>query len=281
MKKNQLFLLILIGTFLSTSCHSQDFHPYNKKFSDLKDWPITLPADVALKNFRPFRAVYSRTYTSFKAGDTVNDKVIMIAQRAFWYGKTVVLFEYQDQGTLEFEYTNGRTQFYYLDEKTLQLYLAVGPKAGQAEDYTTVRVLEDKISTSKLNTATGEVEFNELETQEPVFGFNQLRFLMWASMDLKVGDKIKLYPVFSPVSNKLLETAGIVEEQTDYTTPDGKNYRPYLIDNTYRFDSEVVNKFYIIHEPPYLLGQGLYNADDDEIYRWWLKLDSFEFLDDE
>ena len=279
MKNNlKTLLLIFILALLSSSCNAQEIHPYKQKFADLQSWSPTLPGDITLKNFRPYRAVYSRTYTNSK-GKTVNDQVIMTAQRMYWYGKNVILFEVHDSGSPEFKDTNARTQFYYLDEKTLQLHLAVGPKVSTPEDYTTVRVLKDKITTSRLNTATGEVDFKELATTEPTFGFRQLRFLMWGAMDLKVGDKIKLQPIFFPSQGAQAFTVGLVSEQVDYTTPDRKKHRPYIIENTNNPTSAVVHRFFIINEAPYLLAQGLYNADDDEIYRWWLKLELFEYLD--
>ncbi|AXT18976.1 hypothetical protein D7030_14915 [Flavobacteriaceae bacterium AU392] len=271
-------LIILLVAITSSLCNAQSIHPYKKKFADLQSWPSTFPKDITFKNFRPYRAVYSRTYTN-KKGQAVNDQVIMTAQKVYWYGKSAILFEVHDTGSPEFEDTNGRTQFYYLDEKTLQLYLAVGPKVSTPEDYTTVRVLEDKIVTSRLNTATGEVDLKELTTSEPSFGFRQLRFLMWGAMDLKEGDKIKLQPIFFPSQGAQAFAVGIVTRQVDYTTPDNKKYKPYVVENTNNPTSAVVNKFFIINEAPYLLAQGLYNADDDEIYRWWLKLKLFEYLD--
>ncbi len=272
-------LVAMLIAFLSSSCNSQDIHPYKQKFADFQNWESVRPGDFTFENFQPYRAVYSRTYTQASSGKTVNDQVVMIAQKVFWYGKNAILFELQDVGTPEFDNTNGRTQFYYLDEKTLQLYLAVGPKAGTPEDYTSVRILDKKIVTSRLNTATGEVEFKELKTKDPSFGFYQLRFLMWAAMDLKVGEKIKHEPVFNPPAGLTTVSLGTVEEQVDYTTPDGKKYRPFLIDNTNDASSPVVHKFFVINEAPYLLAQGIYNADDDEIYRWWYKLESWELLD--
>lgn len=278
MKNNSKILLLVMSLVFVSSCNSQDVHPYKKKFLDFESWAPTAPGDINFDNFQPYRAVYNRTYTN-KDGKTVNDQVNMTAQRVFWYGKNAILFEYHDTGSKEFNDTNGRTQFYYLDEKTLQMYLAVGPKAGTPEDYTTVRVLKKKITTSRLNTETGEVDFKEFETKDATFGFRQIRFLMWAAMDLNVGDKIKLQPIFSPPQGMQTVALGIVEEQTDYTTSDNKKYRPFVVDNTNNPANAIVHKFFIINEAPYLLAQGLYNADDKEIYRWWLKLESFEYLD--
>lgn len=279
--KNYLktFAVATLLVLFTSSCNSQDVHPYKKKFLDYESWTATKPGDFSFENFTPYRAVYSRTYTHGKTGATVNDQVIMTAQRVFWYGKTAILFEVHDVGTPEVKDTNGRTQFYYLDEKTLELFLAVGPKAGTPQDYTSVRVLDKKITTSRLNTETGEVEFQELETKETTFGYRQIRFLMWAAMNLKVGDKIKLEPIFIAPAAVQGPVVGIVEELTTYTTPDNKNYQAYVIDNTNNPSSAVVNKFFVINEAPYLLAQGLYNADDDEIYRWWYKLESWELLD--
>lgn len=279
--KNHLKILVLalLLAIVSPMCNAQNLHPYKMKFGDMQSWTPTLPKDISFENFRPYRAVYNRSYISSANGNTINDQIIMTAQRVYWYGKNVILFEYHDVATPELEETNARTQFYYLDEKTLQLYMAVGPKSGTPEDYTTVRVLEDKIATSRLNTATGEVDFKEFPTTDPMFGFRQLRFLMWAAMDLKVGDKIKLQPIFSPPQGAPTLAVGIVAKQEEYTTPNNKKYKPFIIENTNNPSSAIVNKFYIINEAPYLLAQGLYNANDDEIYRWWLKLASFEYLD--
>ncbi len=271
-------LVALFIAIVSLSCNGQQIHPYKKKFGDFANWPSTTPKDINFENFQPFRAVYSRSYTSMQ-GHSVNDKVIITAQRVWWYGKKAILFEFHDAGTPEFDYTNGRTQFYYLDEQTLQMYMAVGPKLTTAQDYTTVRVQDDKITTTKVNTATGEVEFSELETKDPSFAFRQIRFMMWAAMDLNIGDKIKLEPLFHAPQGIQGPAIAIVEEQVDYTTPDDKKYQPYVVESTNNGDDAIVNKFFIINEAPYLLAQGLYNADDDEIYRWWLKLEEWELLD--
>lgn len=272
-----LIILLVIGSLM---CNAQNLHPYKIKFGDMQSWTPTLPKDISFKNFQPYRAVYNRSYISSANGNMVNDQIIMTAQRAYWYGKNVILFEYHDIGTSEVKETNARSQFYYLDEKTLQLYMAVGPKSGTPEDYTTVRVLEDKIATSRINTATGEVDFKEFPTTDPMFGFRQLRFLMWAAMDLNVGDKIKLQPIFSPPQGAPTLAVGIVAGQETYTATNNKKYKPFVVENTNNPSTPIVNKFYIINEAPYLLAQGLYNADDDKIYRWWLQLESFEYLDE-
>lgn len=275
----KLGFIPLLTIMILTSCTGQEIHPYKEKFIDFQSWPATAPGDFTFDNFTPYRAVYSRTYTHHKTGETVNDQVIMTAQRVFWYGKNAILFEVHDVGTPEVPDTNGRTQFYYLDEKTLELFLAVGPKAGTPQDYTSVRVLDKKIVTSKLNTETGKVETSEFKTQEPTFGFRQIRFLMWAAMDLNVGNKIKLFPNFNAPAAEQIPVLGIVKEQSNYTTPNGEVVNAYVVENTNNPMSAIVNKFYVSSEAPYLLAQGLYNADDDEIYRWWYKLESWEKLD--
>lgn len=277
--KYQIFLYSLLFGFTAINCDAQNIHPYKMKFADFESWTPTQPGDVALKNFRPYRATYSRTYTSASTGQPVSDHIFMTAQEVSWYGKTVILFEYHDVGSLDFPDTNARTQFYYLDKENLALEMAVGPKAGTAQDYTTVRVFEDKITRSKINTETGEVEFSELANTEPVFPFSQLRFFIWGSMDLTVDDKILFNRIYNAPQNALMPVLGYVEEQTDYTTPDGNKYRPYVIDQTANPTSPIVNKFFVINQPPYVLAQGIYDADQDEITRWWLKLESFEYLD--
>lgn len=279
MKKLRLIGSIFLILLVTLNGYGQGIHPSKKEFADFPNWKITAPGDFTFKNFQPYRAVYSRTYTHNKTKEAVNDKVTMSAERVWWFGKKAILFEVHDIGTDKVKDTNGRTQFYYLDEATLEMYLAVGPKAGTPQDYTSVRVLDDKITVSKLNTATGEVEFKETPNSKPTFGFRQIRFMMWAAMDLKVGDKIRLEPLFYAPQSVLLPEPAIVEEQTDFRTPDGKEYKPYVVNNTNEAQSPNSAKFFVINEAPYLLGQGLYNADDDEIYRWWLKLESWELLD--
>lgn len=276
--KYQLLLASVLITFTTVSCDAQNIHPYKAKFGDFSTWSSTVPGDVTLKNFKPYRAVYTRAYND-RNGESRTDKVIMTAQKVYWYGRTAILFEYHDAGSGEFTDTNARTQFYYLDESTLELLLAVGPTLGTPEDYTTVRLLEDKIATSSVNTATGETNFRELPKDGPVFPFSQLRFLIWGAMDLNVGDKVKLERLYTASQNGLQPVLGIAAEQIDYTAPDGKKYRPIVVENTANPTTPILNKFFVINEPPYVLAQGLYNADDDEIYRWFLKLDSFELLD--
>lgn len=278
MKNSKTLVAAMMLILVSTIVNAQGLHPYKQKFADMQSWAPIGPADINLKNFRPYRAVYARTYTNGQ-GKKVNDQIIMSAQRVYWYGKTVILFEYHDVGALDFKDTNARTQFYYLDENTLQMYLAVGPKAGTPEDYTSVRVLEDKITTSRLNTATGEVDFKEFPTSDPTFGFRQLRFLMWGAMDLKVGQKIKLQPLFNPPAGGPTLAVGIVADQVEYTMPDKKKKRPYIIENTNNPTSAIMHQFHIINEAPYVLAQGLYNADQKKVTSWWLKLQSFEYLD--
>jgi len=66
----------------------------------------------------------------------------------------------------------------------------------------------------------------------------------------------------------------------DHEVPDGKKHRPFVIDNANNPTSSTLNKVFVIQEPPYILGQGIYDADEDEIIRWWLKLETFEYLGD-
>jgi|GEM_PF-3572494 len=280
MKKNsKTIILAMIMALISSGAIAQGLHPYKQKFADMQTWAPTAPKDINFKNFRPYRAVYGRTYTNAR-GEKVNDQIIMSAQYVYWYGKRVILFEYHDVGAKDFPDTNARTQFYYLDEKTLQMYMAVGPKAGTPQDYTSVRVLEDKITTSRLNTSTGEVDFKELKTSAPSFGFRQLRFLMWGAMDLEVGKKIKLQPIYNAPSAQSTLAVGIVTDQVDYTMPDKKNKRPFIVENTNNPSSAIMHQFHIINEAPYVLAQGLYNADQKKVTSWWLKLQHFEYLDE-
>lgn len=271
-------ITVLLICFCASACEAQNIHPYKMKFKDYEQWNGTLPGDHTLKNFRPYRAVYSRTYTSSK-GEARQDSILMTAQTAYWYGKTVIVFEYHDGASPEYDDTNVRSQLYYLDAETLELYYSIGPKSGTPEDYTIVRVLDDKITNSKVNTETGEIEFSIHETTDPVFASRQLRFLIWSTLDLSIGKGIRLENVYFASPGVTAIDLGVVAEQVDYQAPDGTNYRPFVIDNTSNPTTAIVNKYFIIDEPPYVLAQGIYDADKDEIYRWFLKLESFEYLD--
>lgn len=272
-----LISIALLIAFSTQFCNAQDIHPYKQKFADFNTWTVTKPGDITFTNFTPYRAVYNREYTNSQ-GESRTDKVIMTAQRTWWYGKPAILFEYHDGGSSDFDDTNGRSQVYYLDEETLTLKLAVGPKTGTPEDYTNVRIFEDRITTSWINTETGEADYKEFKTTDPVFPFNQLRFLIWSAMDLEAGKKIKLEGIFHTAANQTIPDLGWVLEQREYSTPDGTKYNPFVIENTSNPSSAILNQYFVIDEAPYVLAQGLYNADDDEIYRWFLELESFEYL---
>lgn len=271
-------ITVLLISFVSSACDAQNIHPYKMGFKDYEQWNGTSPGDLSVKNFRPYRAVYSRTYTNSK-GEARQDSIIMTAQKAYWYGKAIIVFEYHDAASSEYDDTNARTQLYYLDAETLELEYSIGPKSGTPEDYTIVRVMDDKITNSKIKTETGEIEFSEFSTTDPVFASRQLRFLMWSAMDLSVGKKIRLENVYFASPGAIAIDLGIVAEQVDYQAPDGTNYRPFVVDNTSNPTTATVNKYFIIDEPPYVLAQGIYDADKDEIYRWFLKLESFVFMD--
>lgn len=267
-----LILVLLVPCLAS---YSQDVHPKKTHFQEVVTWPATQPGDVTLNNFKPFRAVYQRSYTN-GAGQRRTDRVIITAETIAWYGEAAIAITLIDSGNPAFDDTNGRTLTMYVKQSDLSLLLEIAPQPGTAVDYYVARRLTDKLTVNRVTTETGEHQFQTPETSVPGFGPGS-----WiiANMDLQAGQKVRLNPVYSPRANALtgFTDVGYVAGREAYTDLSGKTYQAWMVEHASNLSSPTLMRRPMINEPPYLLGTEVINLDTGD-KRDSMRLLSFEYL---
>ena len=267
-------LVLLVALAAPVLACQQTVHPKKTHYQDAQSWPGTKPGDVALKNFRPFRAVYQRNYTS--AAGPRTDRVIITAEEVGWDGQAAIAITLLDTGDPAFEDTNGRTLSMYVNREDLSLLFEIGPAPGTAKDYYVARRLADKMVINSVTTETGEHQFQPVEISLPGFGPGS-----WviANMDLQADMKIRLDPVYSPRANALtgFTQIGYVVGQEPYTDLSGTTYEAWMVEHTSNLANASVARRPMIDRPPYVLGTEIVNLDTGE-KRDSMRLIAFEYL---
>lgn len=273
-----LYGLVLVLLHPMMACHGQDVHPQKTHYQDAPSWPSTQPGEVTLQNFRPFRAVYQRTYTN-GSGQARTDRVIITAEHIGWEGHEAIALTLTDTGDPAFEDTNARTLIMYVKQEDLSVLLEIGPTPGTAKDYYLARQMTDTLTLNQVTTATDAHQFRAMGIEGPGFGPGT-----WviASMPLHTGQKIQLAQVYSPRANALtgFTTLGYVAGQEPYTDLSGNTYTAWMVEHTSNLASPVLARRPLIDRPPYLLGTEILNLDTGD-KRDAMRLISWAYLDGE
>ena len=257
------------------SCQSQEVHPEKKRYKDSAAWPAISPGDVSLNNFKPFRAVYQRSYTN-GAGESRTDRVIITAEEVGWDGKEAIAITLIDTGDPAYDDTNGRTLSMYVNKVDLSMLFEIGPIPGKAKDYYIGNRLSDKMVVNQITTETGEHVFQPVDTTVPGFGPGS-----WviANLNLEEGMKLRLEPVYSPTVNALtgFTNIGYVVGQESYEDLSGNTYTAWIVEHSSNLTSPTVARRPLIDRPPYVLGTDIVNLDTGE-KRSSMRLMEFEYL---
>ncbi len=282
-------LSILLFPMAAPLSAFQGLHPAKAAFADAQSWPATVPGDLSLQNFRPYRAVYQRWYTQGLgggAGEERTDQVIIEMQEAAFDGKPTVTITVLDSGNPEFADTNGRAQFEYVNPATLELQHLLGPVSGTSRDYNVIRILDDRLVMTAANTETGEVETQSvpIEQVESMTGaramFPSEEFLLYPQLPLEVGYQIHLVPVFSPVAQSVVPMTARVKSRETITDDTGTTRDTWLVESmgVRNPASARIDHYYVINEPPYLIWRSVHDVETGED-DWYWKLIEFEYLD--
>ncbi len=264
MKASLIFLVIFLSVPLWGQGKSP--HPKKKAFHDFQSWPALAPGQVSLKNFVPFRAMYTRTYRQGagpKAGESRTDRVIITAEQVGWDGREAVLMNMIDSAEAHYDDTNGRGFSSYIDRENLAVLFEMGPVPGKGKDYYLLRVLEDKLVGTFVTTDKGDSQNQVMETKNP--GFGAPAPWMLASMKLETGQNIRFEPVYSvglgPLNAKSpFRVLGVEKVQAQ----DGKDYQARVVESVANLTSPWVYRTYLIDRPPYLVRRESLNLDTGE-----------------
>lgn len=251
-----------------------DFHPEKASFRDLASWPTTSPGELKLKHFRPFRAVYDRSYTQGSGpgkGQPRHDEVIVTAEEVGWDGRRAIAISVIDSGAAEHADTNARVLFMVVDYDELSLLFEAGPIPGKAKDYYFVRREDGDLLVSQV--MTGTQELTPQKVPDAAAGFGPGSWAM-ASMDLKPGARIRLDPYYSPQANPIsLSSYGRVLGEKTIEDAAGNPHRSWVVETSgwYGPSSPKALRLHLDDHPPYLLGIETYDHDADEAKRFvWL-----------
>lgn len=252
-------------------------HPKKTIYADAQQWPATAPGDVKLKNFRPFRAVYQRSYSIGSGpgkGQPRQDHVIVSAENVAWDGKPAILINVFDVANTEYEDTNARSLSMYVDREDLSMVLEIGPIPGKAKDYYIARRMEDKMVMTMVTSEDGSAKVQTMPTSTR--GFGPGTWVM-ACMDLKKDLKIRLDPHFSPPGNAVsgMRFARIIGRKT-YKDKNGKEYDAWVAEAMWGLSNAKVVHRYLIDRAPYVLGVDSVNLESGEV-KEFMRLTEFSY----
>ncbi len=264
---------ITILVFFPYVAHSQLAHPKKQMFSDVAKWPTTSPGkSTKLKNFRPFRAVYDRTYKQSSgpnAGAARQDRVIISAEETAWEGKRTVAITLIDSGIVKHRDTNARVSTTFVDQDNLRLLFGIAPVPGKAKDYYIGRVDPNIIKVSQVTTGTQTLTPKTLRTNQP--GFGPAAWAM-ASMKLRKGLKIKLGPVVGGRDPLSMVTFGHVIGKGKFVDGSGNETQAWIVESSSSMVTQMVRRVYLIDKPPYYLGTESVDLDSGKRKKFvWLR----------
>jgi len=276
-RRSCAIVCLLILTLTPPRTAAQQAQPYPDKvvYADAAGWPATAPGEVRLKNFRPFRAVYDRTYTQAggtRAGEKRQDRVIVTAEEVGWDGRRAIAISLIDSAAAEFADTNMRalTMVAALDD--LSALFEIGPVPGKAKDYYLGRVADGSLLVSIVKTDSQELTPQKYPAPKPGFGPGSW---VMASMKLRQGMKINLAPYYSPQANPISQSNyGRVLERKMITDGSGQQHEAWVVETSgwHSLDSPKVLRLHLQADPPYYLGTETYSYDTGEAKPFvWLR----------
>ena len=273
--KTGRFLLALALLGFTTVAAAQKPHPAKKVYADVQSWPATVPGQVELKDFQPFRAVYDRQYTQGSgpgAGEKRQDHVIVNVSEVGWDGRRAAAISVLDSGAARYSDTAMRSLTMIAGLDDLSILFEIGPLPGKAKDYYLGLVTDKEMLISKVMTEAQELQPQKFPAKDA--GFGPGNWVM-ASMNLREGMKIRLDPYYSPQANPISQSSyGRVIGRKTMVDGSGQEREAWVVEMPawYGPTSPKVLQVYLQPEPPYYLGTEIYNYDTDERKRFvWLR----------
>ncbi len=245
-------------------------------FQDAASWPQTAPGQVKLRDFRPFRAVYQRSYNQASgpnAGQLRTDRVIVHAEEVGWDGKAAILVTLIDSGDPKWNDTAARSLFMVIDRQDMHVYFESGPVPGKAKDYYFAQP-ETGVGTM-VTTADGIAQIQKFPAG--LVGWGPGSWVL-ASMDLKEGMKILLGPFITPGVNIFTHKQGIVKGRKEFVDAGSQKHNAWLIENGGTLSSSRMGQIYVAPQPPYFLASFSRDLDSGQETNG-TRLVSFQYLD--
>ncbi len=251
----QLVCLAVLFAWHPQTAFSQGIHPKKQIFRDVANWPLTSPStQTKLKNFKPFHAVYNRSYkqaSGAKRGELRNDKVIVTANEVGWDGRRGVAITIIDSGIVDQRDTNARASTMFVDRKNLSLIFEIGPVPGTAKDYYIARVNQDNIKFSQVDTNAQKLSPKQMSTRQ--LGFGPTTWAM-ASSKLSAGQKLNLGPTLTSGNSLTSTSYGHVVGKSKFKDGNGNEIRAWVVETSKNLVSPKVSHVYLSDKPPYYLG---------------------------
>ena len=264
MKKGLRWVLAMVLVAVSPAACRPQVHPTKEVYVDWESWTVTTPDQIALGDrFEPFRAVWSRQYRN-GSGELRQDRVVLVAEELSWYGRPVVSFTLHDAGALDAPDTNARTTSFYLDRETLALVRGIGPVSGTPEDYNVIAVADGRITTTRVDSDTGETSSTDFATDSPVFGSFNVDHILWAALGLRPDTRTRL-DVWSPAANAAAPSIIRVIGQEEVELPGGERRQAWVVERPIaQPDNARMHHFRILDRPPYLASRHVVDLDSQE-----------------
>lgn len=257
--------MVAAGCGAGDAVDGQELHPAKTMYADAQSWPATSAEEIALPNFRPFRAIYERHYTQGLgpgAGEPRQDWVVVTADYAAWDDREAIVVSMYDTGNTRYADTNGRIWTAYVDRTNLDLLLELGPLPGAAKDYYVLRRDENGLIGGMMNLEEQNTEYQTADVGD----MTGIAIGPWAmaSVPLNAGDRLRFDPFFGITANAFNATPGIVEGEVTWVDPTGEGWGAWQIDQLGSPSSPRVNRTMVVAEPPYLLARYLHNMETGE-----------------
>lgn len=271
--------LTTAGCGPGTAADGQELHSAKAEFfADVATWSPVTPADIALPEFRPFRAVYERFYTQASgpgAGEARQDWVVVTADLAAWDQAEAIAVSMYDTGNPLYSDTNGRLWHAYVDRQNLELFLELGPLPGAAKDYYVLRRTDDGLRGAMVQLEEEQAEFQNGPAEAP----RGIAIAPWAMASLlQAGRSIRIDSYDGVTANGFGNGPAVVVGPSTFEDPAGESWDTWQVDQLGNPSSARLNRLQLVPRPPYLIARYAHDLETGENLRG-MRLVSFQYLD--
>ena len=271
---------LILGCQGAESQAAEEVHPEKLVYADYSEWPATTPGSITLNQFQPFRAVYGRHYTDHNGQERL-DRVVVTAERIAWADEEAIAVGLVDTGNTDYPDTYARSHMRFFSAEHLGLLFQLTPAPGAAQDYMVIRVGEESVNATMVESETGDAEHREMPNPGPDWGVPGV----WAlgSMPLEEGMKIRLDPAFAMANSSVLGTSPYrVVGQEQVSLPNGETMEARVVEYPLGMTNGRIMQLLIVDRPPYLVEKRPYDVDTGEFSdRGSLRLQQFTAFGDQ
>lgn len=251
----------------------QEVHPTKGVFADFEQWPAIARGELALANFRPFRAVYERSYQDVN-GRPRTDRVVITAERVAWGSEAAIMVTLIDTGSLAYDDTSPRTHVRIFAETDQRMLYQISPAPGTPRDFLMINTEGSSPRVTRVNDSNGEAVTQTLPVSTPQLGAPALWIV--GSMQPSTGRKLRFGSADLPAASNILGAREfmVVAKETVGPGPAGR-HEASVVNYPLGMTNARVMQNVVIDRPPYLVSKRPMDLASGEVEAETLRLIEF------